>query len=109
MGISPSFYPLWAKLSPDYIQVTQCEQHIQLRIVLLKPLVTSIFVLENVPHDMEQVFNYSPNAHLKFFKGQCQVFLPAFFHLLVHVRIALAFLVLGQLGAAIRVASISVP
>ena len=30
---------------------------------------------------MERVFDYSPNALLEFFKGQCQVFLLAFFHL----------------------------
>ena len=80
-GRFPSFCPLWTQLSPDHVQVAQGEQHIQLSIVFMESLVTSLFVLEDVLHDMERVLDSGSNACLELFKGQRQIFLPAFFHL----------------------------
>ena len=67
-------------ISPDHVQIAQGEQHIQLCIVVLESLVTRCFVFEDVLHDMERMLSPGANARLEFFKGQRQVFLPAFCH-----------------------------
>jgi hypothetical protein len=63
-GVLPLFCPLWAQLPSDHVQVAECEQHIQLRIVFLESLVTRFFVHEDVLHDMKGVFD-SREAQIK--------------------------------------------
>ena len=44
--------PLWASLSPCHVQVTQREQHVELRIVLGQALVARLLVFEDVLDDV---------------------------------------------------------
>jgi hypothetical protein len=47
--------PLWARFSPDHIQITQGKQHIELGVVLGQALVAGLLVFEDVLDDVKRV------------------------------------------------------